>query len=1379
MRSIEVVARVVIAVVVVLVALPAAVHVADAQSPGPSIVPGVQCPAGQAVYGGGATLTRSTPVMVPGPLATLSGSFKKPSFGDACDPPVKAGPFLLMGAGKLKGHIVGNPPVPNEWSLYNANSSLLVMYEPYYRGVYGRGVELLVLGGNVERNDLTGTAEWYMPGRITVLVGSPRGSGPLNGGCFDQGFQATVEITDIYAAAPLVAGDLTHFGDRVTVVGSPSVVQTPPGGLQRVGPDSTVGFEGLPEETPELDVPDFQKHLGARLSEFERQGLPMPSSFYVNPGRYLDGYRLGTREELWELIKDIGDPCEAAIQAKAFLDLHEGEWTDEKIQNVGADVARDFLAPDEWDALKYLAMGIAPPLAPVFGAVGAVLDWKGAVGHSLDEVKRQTGQGNRQTVYDAIAKSKGWTRAQLDARLADLKERSAGLEREIEPIKDGLNRDIDRLHDDLAKIGCWPATLRNEERCATAFGTYMDRRRDLERAALEAITPLLVQMAEIRTETKALDLYRAPLADNDCDRIKRPAIPVLKSACAAGTRLEQGSLRQVGPGSVLLDGATISALGTEFVAEKSEALSRVKAVEGTVRIVTGAGETVELEAGKQIEWLAGGEPAVTDWDVTTDDGGPVDGMPLREMVADETAQPFGEVRAEFDGGRIPEGWVWQDPGGDTTVETPEAGVLKLTVPDGNELWRATSTAPRLLHKVTGDFTLEGTLLQQGKGLHASISEFVVYAPDAFLGLLANQTERDRLSGQYRILGGGWLRMEGKERLAAVVRDWGAPAHWFDGPPLPDHPIRMRLTRRGDLWRTYWSGDEGRTWTLSGQTEMQAPETLWAGWVFKRVAADGLRDEPAVNTLSGVTLTSAPRGAFDEEPGWDTDAWAGSAEVADDTVRVALDGTLPSGQVAAYRSGPLTGDFDVAFSIEPGPWAPTGDAERWYMLAASTPDGKNMVYVRALQHSAQGIRWDSDVRIEGGWRDYAWMKMGEAADPPAAHLRLRRTGDQYEAFGWSEGEWLPLGKPRPGFAGTLHLELDAFGRNLASERPVTATLRLESIAERGDLAAKAWTPADPGLFQRTSLPDGLVLPGGLKAVAFRAPFALGTLFFDRDGSALVFSNERDKQKLVRVGSDGTASIGVAGDVVAGNNRKSGVALDGGGLLVGVDFWPDGGNRYRGLMEVTPGQEPRQWKTQADFGGLGDVIAAPGGGYYVCDFERDGVWFLPGESEPEQPLVTEGDPLPAPMDLAFDLAGKTLYALNQAGGSPFGGTAGIYRIANGRAEPVVTRDDGVNYGGIAWNSGGALPAGLYATDPAAGTVVRIEGNVAEPVISGLAKPADLGFQPGTGDLWVVCDADTLVWAGADAPPKPASKSAGGAGKLTPSAPTPFAKAGVGVK
>jgi hypothetical protein len=172
-----------------------------------------------------------------------------------------------------------------------------------------------------------------------------------------------------------------------------------------------------------------------------------------------------------------------------------------------------------------------------------------------------------------------------------------------------------------------------------------------------------------------------------------------------------GGFTGAGGPEVKVADKTVQPKGTEFVCQWDGASGKVSVVEGSVSIADDASEET-LEAGKEMALPQG---TISDYDLGTDDGGLVAGIPLCDLILDEgEPEPFGEHDATFTEGKIPDDWIWQDPGSDARRDPSSSGGLTITVPDGNEFWGypgvtagQRSDAPRLLHKVTGDFDLQG------------------------------------------------------------------------------------------------------------------------------------------------------------------------------------------------------------------------------------------------------------------------------------------------------------------------------------------------------------------------------------------------------------------------------------------------------------------------------------------------------------------------------------------------------------------------------------------------------------------------------------------------------------------------------------------------
>jgi hypothetical protein len=156
--------------------------------------------------------------------------------------------------------------------------------------------------------------------------------------------------------------------------------------------------------------------------------------------------------------------------------------------------------------------------------------------------------------------------------------------------------------------------------------------------------------------------------------------------------LLSGFLRTVYPGGgpagaggpeVQIANATVQPKGTEFVCQWDGSSGKVSVVEGSVSVADEALDET-IDAGKEMALPA---RTLGDYNLSADDGGLVAGIPLRELILDDgEPEPFGEYDPDFEGGKIPDDWAWQDPGSDAKLDSSSSGGLMVTVPDGNEFW---------------------------------------------------------------------------------------------------------------------------------------------------------------------------------------------------------------------------------------------------------------------------------------------------------------------------------------------------------------------------------------------------------------------------------------------------------------------------------------------------------------------------------------------------------------------------------------------------------------------------------------------------------------------------------------------------------------------
>ena len=522
-----------------------------------------------------------------------------------------------------------------------------------------------------------------------------------------------------------------------------------------------------------------------------------------------------------------------------------------------------------------------------------------------------------------------------------------------------------------------------------------------------------------------------------------------------------GSSASAGGPDVKIADKTVKPKGTEFVCQWDGASGKVSVVDGSVII---ADETSEktLEAGKQMDLP---QETVTDYNLSADDGGLVAGIPLRDLILDEgEPEPFGEYDPSFAGGKIPDDWLWQDPVSDAELDSAPSGGLKVTVPDGNEFWGypgvtagQRSDAPRLLHKVTGDFDLQGRVYLDTEATDLATVEFLYFSPGSYIGLKSGLMKQDLLGEHYNLPGGGWLRSGGLNKLPVLERPptvtyTGYSAELKSSPDAPDQPVFLKFTRRGNVLKTYHSLD-GEKWILSSREEVNVSQTLWVGWVFKRFAYDGLTDKTAIVTLDDVRLKTAEPGTM-PIPEWDEILQAGSAEIDGKTVRLHLDGS-GKGTTGVQKTAGLVGDFSATVSFQAENSAPESGESRLLALVASNSNGQNRTYIGWLHdpnHPSQFYvtNFFSSGHGSGSAHDYTGDWSGK--------LRIVRQDNNISTYFWKDGEWKVLGDFGTGFHDPVYIGMEVTNEQEASANAsMTAEFTVDEII--GNAASEIKTTAE--------------------------------------------------------------------------------------------------------------------------------------------------------------------------------------------------------------------------------------------------------------------------------------------------------------------------------
>lgn len=693
-------------------------------------------------------------------LTAVAGNWdRKPD----ADPAKVYGPFEVPHGGKLKANITGDPPVPHEWSIYNSNSSMAISFEPKVGMTYGPAQPLLTLSGQTTNNKLSGEATWAGPGRITVVCGPARGSGPLSGCQFKQTYTGQVVVTEALPDTRPLSGRTLDPGDRLTLGGvfSETILQV---GGSRVKAGNSADLTFKLRDTPFGGVPYLEQRGG--------------------------------------YVRVVNPPGSGAPPLTTHLVL-KGQ-TDPKTKAVGP--AREYrVKPQGSDYEAVISEGNRAVVTVFHGAV-VVTDGEG--------------------------------------------------------------------------VGTW----------------------------------------------------------------------------------------------------------------------------------LNAGQAMQLPSGVVGETLLSRDRGCLLWDT----------LPIEQLPVDTTPQPYGTVEGRFDAGKLGGGWVWQDPGADVTVETPKAGSLKLTVPNGNDFWGNADQAPRVLHKATGDFDLSADVRVECKGRDNAIFDFLLFSPGSYSGYLAKQFIFDGHLPHYRKLGGWWMQ-QGVNKLGAYNRP-----SLHDRPDAPDGPVKFRLSRRGDEFTGYWSLD-GKNWTLFLRETIALPDTIWVGGAFNRMAWDRLPNEKATFTLSGVKLVTAERGKL-ARPDWHFVQAEGTATAAGKTVRLALSPGR-SGEVLASTPFAVGGDLDVSVKFTTTGLKRQAGESAIIQFTAESADEKNLAYVQLIQADRTSQRYCTDLKA-GRW-GFGYQQV--PTKDTAGGMRLVRKGETWAAYYWADGKWVQLDKKfAAGFKDPVYLKVHIDNRYQAQK-----------------------------------------------------------------------------------------------------------------------------------------------------------------------------------------------------------------------------------------------------------------------------------------------------------------------------------------------------------
>ncbi len=1030
--------------------------------------PLTSCTAATVLVGNGATVIPPAPPLQPGPLFSASGSFKEKPVDEPCDPGQSVGPFPVGGGGKLRVRLTGSPAVQNIYSLFNNGTGIHVVFEPLLgAGNYGPAQEVVRFSIPAEQTEASMEGEWSGAGRLTAYFGAPRGGGPLSGRCYGQGYQATAEIIDVHPTLPAQHGmgllDGSQITGPLTFAAGPAMIALEPGSEVRVETN-------VAGASAELAYPQWKLDLMTRATALAQANLPMPQGYHADPHGFWSNYRDSTLQQAYDLARQQPNDCEAAVALKLFLEANEGQWTSRNWQDRSADLAADiastWLLPDELDVIEDVIELAFKQAIPGKDALDFVADSQ----ETYERIKREifiSAEGERaQRMFDAFSASQGWNEQQVYERLRGITSEIDQHKRAIENARSVLDRRIGELYLEVKRRNCTGIGETNPA-CQAILMNYNNRLKEAEAQFKAVFDAEMAQIMRLEIEEAALETYRLPIARGRCDDLKQapPVSPPpgwYETACQAkGTKvaISTGILHAyehryplvkpvvyvvndwiLAPAPAPAKTRSVTPArdgGMAFSIEKQDATATIRVTTGTLAAVAPDGRRYAIGAGQQFTLADRSLTALPPETAIFR----MNGLPLRDIpVESGIPEPYGVTTLELRNGRLSPGWIWQDTDrhergdGDAVIDEPAPGALRITVPDGNALWKSDSSAPRLLHKVTGDFDLEADVTFETQGTHWAAFQFLLFSPDAPIGYLGQQMSANTLNAHYYnfVPYSGWLQWENQRGVRPYNRQWAE-----ERIDLGSGPARCRMTRRGDLIRTYWSADGGATWTLTERVTLLMPETIWAGFVFQRFAVDRLTDVPATMTLTNVRLTSAPLGSMlDDE--WDVINNSGAVIPFGASVIMRHDG-VRSGELQAYSPWTIDGDFDLTVRIEAPQIEPQPGQERFIAVVVSSPDHKQLAYVRKAQ--AEGWqRNESDLAIDGRWRRHRY----EYTEESSGRFRLVRKNGMFTGYVWQKDAWHPLTDWQTGFSDPVHLDLRFFWKPGASPQPHTVRFVIERL-----------------------------------------------------------------------------------------------------------------------------------------------------------------------------------------------------------------------------------------------------------------------------------------------------------------------------------------------
>ncbi len=178
---------------------------------------------------------------------------------------------------------------------------------------------------------------------------------------------------------------------------------------------------------------------------------------------------------------------------------------------------------------------------------------------------------------------------------------------------------------------------------------------------------------------------------------------------------------------------------------------------------------------------------------------------------------------EFNG-TLDSKWVWTDPtGGSSHNVKARSGFLRLSTPDGNDMWVGNYDAPRLLRSVNGNFIVE-TLVEFNPTKHYQGAGILIYQDDD------NFLRLERGFGGLAPIGSNVSFVKEGDGLIG------------DAAPTNATRVELRVQRVGNQFTAWWR-EPNKAWQQMGSTELDLQSDVQVGvlqvanWDVDQINAD--------------------------------------------------------------------------------------------------------------------------------------------------------------------------------------------------------------------------------------------------------------------------------------------------------------------------------------------------------------------------------------------------------------------------------------------------------------------------------------------------------------------------------------------------------------